>query len=287
MFNILLNFFEKYYIIISVIIMLFICPVCKEKLHKCEKSYKCENNHCFDIAKQGYINLLTGSKGGNHGDNKLMTLARRDFLNKGYYEEFLNGIVNTVKEFSNENDIVLDCGCGEGYYTSEIANRIQNIKVYGFDISKDEISYAAKRNKNIEYAVASSFSIPVEDKSVDILLEIFSPHSEKEFSRILKPNGYMIMAIPLENHLYSLKSAIYDEPYKNEVADFNIEGYELVKNTEIKYVADIKTNEDIKNLFMMTPYYYKTGKNEQSRLNTLQTLSTELEFSILVYKKLG
>lgn len=265
--------------------MIFVCPVCKSQFTKQGNSYKCENGHCFDIAKQGYVNLLTGSKQGNHGDNKLMTSARRDFLNKGYYELFREGIVNAVKSFSKEGDVILDCGCGEGYYTSKLAEKLENVTVGGFDISKDEIAAASKRSKEIEYAVASSFSIPVRDKSIDILLEIFSPHSEKEFKRILKDSGYMIMAIPLENHLYSLKRAIYDKPYKNNVADFNIEGFELLKNTEIKYTMEINNNEDILNLFKMTPYYYKTGKNEQARLNALHKLSVEAEFSILVYKK--
>lgn len=265
--------------------MIFICPVCGEELTKNKNVCKCPNGHCFDIAKQGYVNLLTGSKGGNHGDNKLMARARRDFLNKGYYEKLLNGIISALNDFSKRGDTVIDCGCGEGYYTSAIADALGNVKAAGFDISKDEIAYASKRSKNVEYAVASSFAIPVRDESADIILEIFSPHSEKEFKRILKKGGYMIMAIPLENHLYSLKEAVYDSPYKNEVREFCIDGFELVKNTEIKYTVDIDNNEDIKNLFMMTPYYYKTGKKEQARLEALQSLSTELEFSILVYKK--
>ena len=265
--------------------MVFICPKCKEKLEKQENSYKCPNAHSFDIAKQGYVNLLLGSKRGNHGDNKLMAVSRRDFLNKGYYEKFADALVKTVTEFSKQGDILIDCGCGEGYYTSRIADSLKNITIAGFDISKNAIALAAKRNKNICFAVASSFSIPLNGKSADVLLEIFSPHNEPEFKRILKKGGYMIMAIPLENHLYSLKDAVYDTAYKNSVNDFEIDGFELIKNTEIKYTVNIDSNEDIKNLFMMTPYYYKTGEKEQARLNTLQYLQTELEFSILVYKK--
>ncbi len=265
--------------------MIFVCPKCKEKLEKSGNSYKCPNSHSFDIAKSGYVNLLLGSKGGNHGDNKLMAVSRRDFLNKGYYEKFADELVKTVKEFSKPHDLLIDCGCGEGYYTARIADNVKNITVSGFDISKNAIAMAAKRSKNISLAVASSFSIPLVDETADILLEIFSPHSESEFKRILKKGGYMIMAIPLENHLYSLKRAVYDRAYKNSVNGFGIDGFELVKNTEVKYTAHIDSNDDIKNLFMMTPYYYKTGEKEQERLNTLQELSVELEFSILVYKK--
>ncbi len=267
--------------------MIFVCPKCGEKLERQGNSYKCPNGHSFDISKQGYVNLLLGSKGGNHGDNKLMAQARRNFLDKGYYKKFADALVNTAAEFSKPGDVLIDCGCGEGYYTSQISDSVNNISVAGFDISKNAAAIAAKRNKNVSFAVASSFSIPLEDSSADIALEIFSPHCEREFKRILKTGGLLIMAIPLENHLYSLKKAVYDNAYKNSVNGFEIDGFELIKNTEIKYSELIKSNEDIKNLFMMTPYYYKTGEKEQARLNTLQELCVELEFSITVYKKLG
>ena len=114
----------------------FICPVCKKPLVKNEKSYICENGHNFDIAKSGYVNLLTCSSRKNHGD----------------------------------------CGCGEGYYTKAAADVLPLSSVFGTDISKDELTVAAKRAKNVDFAVASSFSLPFADSSIDILLEIFSPY---------------------------------------------------------------------------------------------------------------
>ena len=266
--------------------MQFVCPVCKNSLSRDGNSLKCENNHCFDIAKQGYVNLLLGNSSGNHGDNKLMLNARREFLNGGHYEPFKNALVKAVKDYSFTNAKIIDCGCGEGYYTNAVYNGINNIELCAFDISKDALKLACNRNKDIEYAVASSFDIPVRDGSIDILLEVFSPHAQKEFDRILKTGGIMIMAIPLENHLFELKAAVYDEPYKNEVAPLEIEGYELLENREVKYKFVLNDTQSIKNLFMMTPYYYKTGEKEQARLNTLQSLGVSAEFSILIYKKL-
>ena len=95
----------------------------------------------------------------------------------------------------------------------------------------------------------------------------------------------MIMVIPLTRHLFELKQAVYDEPYENEVAPFEIDGYTLLENREVKYKFSLNDTQSIKNLFMMTPYYYKTGVKEQARLNTLQHLDVSAEFSILIYKK--
>ncbi len=273
------------FIIIKVMKMQFICPVCKEKFEKKGNSLVCVNGHCFDYAKSGYVNLLTGSKGGNHGDNRLMINARRGFLSKGYYEPLRNGIVRAVEDRAFEGAKVVDCGCGEGYYTNEIAKTANGIELCAFDISKDAVSLAARAGKSVEYAVASSFDIPLENESVDILIEVFSPFCKDEFERVLRKGGKMIMVIPLENHLFELKKAVYDEPYRNVPSPTGIDGFILENRQEIKYDIEIKSNEDIKNLFMMTPYYYKTGAKEQSRLNTLQTLSVKTEFLILSYKK--
>lgn len=262
---------------------MFICPVCKNELNKTGKSLICSNGHCFDMAKSGYVNLLLKSTGGNHGDNKLMVSARHDFLDKGYYEPLREAIVKMCREFTDTGDIIVDCGCGEGYYTSKIAEVLPDRTVCGFDISKDALAVAAKRNKTVEYAVASSFDIPLPDSCADMITEIFSPHSEKEFLRILKPDGRMLMVIPLENHLLELKQAVYDKAYKNEPSSFEIEGFKLLKSERVEYTADIACTEDIKNLFAMTPYYYKTGEKEQARLNTLQRLNVTLSFAVLCY----
>lgn len=265
--------------------MQFICPVCRQKLTRENNSLVCENRHCFDFSKSGYVNLLTGSKGGNHGDNKLMINARRSFLSKGFYKPLCDALVSTVSEFAFPGARVIDCGCGEGYYTNRIYREIPDIRLCAFDISKDAVFLASRDNRECEYAVASSFDIPVEDGSIDILTEIFSPFCRDEFTRILKTGGILISVIPLEDHLFELKQAVYDNPYRNEPAPLEMQGYSLVDKREVSYTIDLDDNSDIKNLFMMTPYYYKTGAIEQSRLNTLQSLSVSVRFLILIYKK--
>ena len=159
------------------------------------------------------------------------------------------------------------------------------MQVLGFDISKEAINLAAKRCKTAQFAVASAFHIPVANESVNLLFEIFSPYSETEFLRVLKSGGYLLEVIPGARHLYGLKTAVYDTPYENEVAAFIRAGYTLLESIHLQNTITLQTAADIQNLFLMTPYYYKTGKAEQARLQTLQTLTTETEFYILVYQK--
>lgn len=271
----------------------FICPVCKSGFQRTDNSYKCENGHCFDISAKGYVNLLL-SKDMNAklpGDNKMMVKARTDFLSKGYYSHLAEEMSKAVCQcFSG--GVILDAGCGEGYYTEEIYRSVNKLhpdaRLCAIDISKFACAAAAKRfkrNKSCETAAASVFRIPMADESADVLVTMFAPFCREEYLRVLKKGGFLIMAIPAENHLFSLKAAVYDEPYKNETADYNIEGLRFCESRHISRTIYIDNNEDIKSLFSMTPYYYKTGVEGHERVNSLKSLETEAGFEVLIYKK--
>ena len=257
--------------------MLIKCPKCNKELQLNNKTYKCSNNHSFDISKEGYVNLLLNKT--DAGDNKEMVNARVDFLSKNYYQ-FL--VAKLVKMFESGKTI-LDCGCGEGYYTNLIKEKCV-VDIYGTDISKNAVLKAAKRNKekNIIYFVSSIYDLPVNDKSFDYVLNICAPLCESEFIRVLKDNGKIIKVIPAKNHLIELKEFLYKDVYLNDDS-VNIEKLQLVSKENIT-TKKIVYKDDIKNLFMMTPYYYKTKKEDVERLYCLDELEITFSFDILVYE---
>ncbi|MBQ2302582.1 MAG: methyltransferase domain-containing protein [Oscillospiraceae bacterium] len=270
----------------------FRCPLCRTKLLKNERALKCEHGHSFDISAEGYVHLLPANKMNSKipGDSKEMAASRSAFLDKGYYEPLLKELERTVLELSeNEEPAMLDCGCGEGYYTSNIAkelkNRFPKAKIAGFDISRPSVRRAAKRTKEVDFAVASVFDIPVSDKSFDILLNIFSPLSIDEYKRVLKDGGYYVYVVPAARHLWQLKAAIYDTPYENREEDIPYEGFEHVETRKVRYETLIKTKEDIFALFQMTPYYWKTSAKGAEKLSAYESLLTEVAFDIHIYKK--
>ena len=269
---------------------IFICPVCGEKLDISGKSYICPHRHTFDMAKSGYVNLLpTNNSGSIHGDNKLMLRARREFLEKGYYKPLLDAVCRTTVKYAENGYVFLDAGCGEGYYTTAVKANFDKSEVavdmYGIDISKDAVDMAAKRKSGVSFAAASVFHIPVMAESCDILLTMFAPYCGEEYSRVLKKDGIMIMAIPSKNHLWELKCQIYDTPYKNEVKPYGLDGFEFIGSEKVTFDMKIPENSDILSHFSMTPYYYKTGKTEQQRLSCLNYLETQADFELLTYKK--
>ncbi len=262
----------------------FTCPVCKNPLLKYEKQYLCPNSHNFDISKYGYVNLLMSQQSSSkrHGDDTLMVKARRDFLEKGFYKPLRDEIMKAVSKNADKSSCIADIGCGEGYYTGALFDSFSN--VCGIDISKDALRYASKALKQYEFSVASAFDLPFADSSLDALLNIFAPSPYSEFKRVLKSDGVLIKAVPLEEHLWELKRAVYDEPYKNKPEKRDDELFYLSSFKELKYKIDLNSNEDILNLFKMTPYYYKTGRKETERLMNLSLLSTTVHFGVEVYK---
>lgn len=270
----------------------FTCPVCGRPLELRERSFVCENSHSYDIAKSGYVNLLMSNQSGKrHGDDAAMVRSRRDFLDRGFYGPLLSGICEMLSGRLSTESCILDCGCGDCYYTAGLIGHLASEGVIcsaaGIDISKDALKYAAKRRAGIALAVASAYKLPVAPRSCDLILNIFSPLALEEFSRVLKSGGLLLKVIPLERHLMGLKAAVYDVPYENPSEDTDIDGFECIERKQIKYTLSLPDNEAIMSLFMMTPYYYKTGEKDQKKLAVLDSLDTPAEFEIRLYKKIG
>ena len=269
--------------------MNFICPVCKKELIKQDKSLKCSSGHCFDISKKGTVCLIMSNKS-NHGDDKRMVAARKSFLDKGYYEPLHKAVRELVRKYAPNECTLLDCGCGECSYTADISRELCNngisAEVIGIDVSKEAVNSGASRHAGIKLAVASVFDIPLADKTCDIVTALFSPFSGSEYLRVLKDGGIYITAFPLEEHLFELKQAVYDNPYKNNVSPLGVEGFELLESDECRFKAELSSNEDIISLFEMTPYCYKTSAKDRAKLDSISSLTVTAAFGIAAYRKI-
>jgi 23S rRNA (guanine745-N1)-methyltransferase len=260
---------------------MLVCPVCGLPLHFQEKLVYCSAGHKFDLAREGYVNLLRSSKSGDRiGDDKLSARSRRDFLNKGYYAPLKNTL---IKLFQNQSGTLMDICCGEGYYTSAIGAHT-GLQVYGFDISKEMVRLAAKRGGGT-YFVANMASIPVLDASMDYCTHLFAPFNEQEFARILKPGGKLYTVIPGSHHLFGLKRALYDTPYLNDEKLPDTQFLRLLSTQKVTAHITLATKEDIEEVFRMTPYYFHTSQADKEKLAGYSSLETPIEFVIATYEK--
>lgn len=268
------------------------CPVCESMLTRRTGQYICKSNHSFDIAKEGYVNLLYPAKRNTEqGDSKEMVLARRAFLKRGHYWKLADELAKVVGEVSKGKDVTLvDSACGEGYYLNGIADAHATrtgagMSPYGFDISKSAIKLAAKSDKAINFAVANVFKLPVLGNSVDVVLSVFSPFNEDEIFRVAKDRGIWIIVTPGQHHLFELKSKLYDSVELNDSA-LPLKRFKVLEKVALKYTIAIKENETIRDLITMTPYYWKTERSRiESMIREITALQSRVEFDITICQK--
>lgn len=271
---------------------LFRCPVCGAPLARGEHAYRCPAGHSYDIAREGYTYLLPPNQkhSAAPGDDRGMAQARRDFLSKGYYQPLLNTLCSQILSHSGDAPAILDAGCGEGYYTAGIYQALcahrKTPRMAGTDISKVILRAAAKREKGVEFAVASSYHLPLADGSVDILLNCFSPLALEEFRRVLRPGGTFLYVVPAADHLWELKQVLYDRPYPNEEKETPYDGFAYEAIVPVDDTITLADQADIHSLFQMTPYYWKTPRAGAERLAALDALTTRVAFRIHIFQKL-
>ncbi|MDU0354014.1 23S rRNA (guanine(745)-N(1))-methyltransferase [Paraglaciecola aquimarina] len=273
------------------------CPSCQTELTLQGKTWSCENKHSFDMAKEGYVNLLLAHHKNSKepGDNKDMVNARRAFLEQGHYQPLAEKLGQLFSEYcrtlENNNEInFFDAGCGEGYYMHVISQLAQSAEFCcaysGIDISKNAVLKAAKKYKNNQFAVASTYHLPLQNDSQNAVLQIFAPSSEQEILRVLKSNGVWLTVNPAANHLHQLKQALYDSPTEHKDNSNVPAGFTLQKQINLSFDVSLTTQAARENLLMMTPYYWSaTEQKKQQLIQQLQLVTTD--FDIRIYQKVS
>ena len=262
------------------------CPICKASVTADETQRICrcsgQKTHSFDFSRSGYLNF--GGAHAGEGDKKPAIMARRLFLDAGFYQPLAEELDRILKQISAKR--IVDAGCGEGYYTNSLA---KERLLLGVDLSKDGVDYAARRakqnNTGAGFAVASVFDMPIADSAADAVLNIFAPCAEREYARVLKKDGYCILVGAGKDHLMGLKRALYEDPYINPGREDLPKQMVLEKRTELQYEIAVKSNEMIEALFSMTPYYWRTSREDRRKLESLNALTTEVHFDIFLFRK--
>ena len=265
--------------------MELICPICKELLQRQDRSLVCQNNHSYDIARQGYVNLLTVQQKHslNPGDTREQVLSRRAFLEAGFYAPIAETIAATAKELG-ANGPILDAGCGEGYYSSYVAQSLGR-ELTGFDISKEAVRCAAAKYKQAQWLTATAAHIPVQSGSVGMLMSLFAVTLPEEFSRVLADDGLFFQVLAAQDHLLGLKSIIYPElKFKEKDSVPELPGFSLVKSIPIRFSFTVE-GQQVQNLFSMTPHVFRIGKEGAERLRNTQVLTDTASCVLNVYRK--
>lgn len=272
----------------------WVCPSCKLPLHCVSHTWRCDTGHCFDRAKEGYVNLLLAQQKSSKdpGDSKEMIQARHDFLAQQHYlplVEKLAAILQTqLLDNTDDGDhlSILDSGCGEGYYLNHLYHHLQQLHqpvlATGIDISKFAIQKAAKTHKNAQFAVASAFNLPLATSSQDAVIRVFSPGSSEEVSRVLKQTGTFVLVSPASQHLAELKQFVYDKPVEHNMDLAIPTGFSLLQFEQLDFEFALNTPAERENLLKMTPFYWTIDEKQKLILiNELTKVSASFLIRVL------
>ena len=260
------------------------CPLCAQPLRREEKRYVCPQGHSFDIARQGYVNLLTVQQ--KHsldpGDTRQQVLSRRAFLESGFYAPISEALNQAALDYNAQGEI-LDVGCGEGYYSARLAAAM-GAPLTGLDISKEAVRCAAGQYKAYAWLCATAAHIPVPDGSVGTLSSLFALTLPGEFRRVLRKNGLFLQVLAAEDHLLGLKSIVYDVlTHKQKDTAPALPGFALLESRQIRFDFTAE-GEQIQRLFAMTPHLFRIGKAGAQRLAEATVLRDTASCVLNVYR---
>ena len=251
------------------------CPLCQSPL-VCGDTWRCNNNHSFDVSRRGYVNLLPVHKKSTKdpGDNKAMLDARQTFHQYRVYQPLMDKMADVITKSdvmsASGAVVVYDAGCGEGTYLHVIRSALEaagkSVVASGSDISKSAVDLAARQHRDAQFVVASSFDLPVQDSQIDLMLQVFAPGSDDEFARVLKPQGLLLHVTPGPAHLMALKKAAYKTPREHELPADERPGFTLLSRQRIHWQATLENDSQRKALLQMTPFAWRLDESTQASL---------------------
>lgn len=269
------------------------CPFCGLALHRAEGAYRCTSNHAFDLAREGYLNLLPvqQKKSRAPGDSADMIRARRSFLQAGHYAPLRDAALALLRPLHAHS--LLDLGCGEGWYTAALAGALaEPAEVTGIDIAKDAIRLAAKQYPGITWLVGSSAALPLADGSVDVVASLFAPLPAAEIARVLRPGGHLLVAVPGAGHLHALRAALFDEVRPHEPEKFLAQlasSFTLAERQSIGFPLRLDARA-LHDLLLMTPYAWRAKAEKRAALLARAdgaSRETHAEFALFLLRRIA
>ena len=263
--------------------MELLCPICAAPLRQTDKTFRCEAGHSFDMARQGYVNLLPvqNKRSLNPGDTREQVLSRRAFLEAGFYAPIADALCAAAKELGCAGPI-LDVGCGEGWYSAQLSDAL-NAPLVGLDISKEAVRCAAAKYKNAQWICGSAARLPVKSGSVGLITSLFALTIPEEFKRVLRSDGYYFQVLAQEDHLLGLKSIIYPKLlHKEKNTTPDLPGFTLVRQIPIRFTFTVE-GAQVQNLLSMTPHVYRISKAGAQRLQETDKLTDTASAVLNIY----
>jgi 23S rRNA (guanine745-N1)-methyltransferase len=269
------------------------CPLDGTPLHCTGSAWRCDSGHSFDIASQGYTNLLPvqNKRSRDPGDSKEMIAARRRFLTAGFYQPIAAAVSRVVLSDLPAGVVssCLDAGCGEGYYLRQLAAAVpdeQMLALLGLDISKWAVLSAARQDRRVSWVVGSNANLPVLPATLDRVLCMFGFPVYPEFARVLKPGGRLLQVDAGPDHLRELREIIYPSLKPERTAEMPTPaGFDPLPAETLRFSIELTSTEQIADLLTMTPHLYRAKAEARAEAAALTALSLSVDVRLTGFER--
>jgi 23S rRNA (guanine745-N1)-methyltransferase len=217
------------------------CPVCGAGLAReaASGSVRCDAGHAFDVARQGYLSLLSGG-GAPAGDNAAMVADRVALLGGGAFDP----LAEAVAAAAGRGTVAAEVGAGTGFYLAAALERGGFAVGIALDVSRYALRRAARAHPRIAAVGADVWTgLPLRDGAADAVLCVFAPRNGPELRRVLAPDGVLVVATPTPRHLAELIAPLellrVDERKDERLAQRLAGGFELSTRTTCEWAMTL------------------------------------------------
>lgn len=248
--------------------MPFVCPICQGMFVREQNSLVCPGRHAFDVARQGYVNLLL-KKPDNLYEDKALFAARRAVYEAGFFDPVVQAVAKRLGA-----GVLLDAGCGEGSLLTRLVRLVEGVSGIGLDIAKPAVQMAAAADKQSAWCVGDLCNIPLADASVDTIVNVLTPANYGEFMRVLRDGGRLVKVVPNAGHLREIRALSGKAPYTHALSEtVAVFGKQFVLlDTEVVQYVMPCDDALARQVFDMTPL--------TTHVETLQRLPSEVTVDV-------
>ncbi|MET3574993.1 putative RNA methyltransferase [Bhargavaea ullalensis] len=264
------------------------CPICGSPVSVDGRpALICTEHHSFDIAKQGYVNMLSRSPAAVYS-KELFEARRRIITGSGMYAPLHRVLAEELPAPSGEGDCVIaDLGSGEGSHLDQVLRLAgTGLKGVGLDIAKEGVRLAARDYEDIAWVVGDLAASPFAGGKTDVILNILSPSNYSEFKRMLRPGGKLIKVIPATGYLKEIREAVHGDDERSEYSNEQTvslfgRNFHCVKKIPIRHEAKLE-RAMLNDLIQMTPLGWTNDRNKVELFLGRELPAITVELDILI-----
>ncbi|MBB1158917.1 MULTISPECIES: putative RNA methyltransferase [Amycolatopsis] len=260
------------------------CSVCAEPVSLTGRTLRCERRHAFDLARQGYVNLLHARIPAGTADTAPMVDARAAFLSSGAYAP----LAEAVASAGSARGLIIDAGAGPGYYLSRVLDSAPDAVGLALDVSAIALRRAARAHERLGAAVWNLWEPwPVADEAASVVLDVFSPRNAAEFHRVLEPGGKLVVASPLPGHLAELGDLVLAVDARKEERLEAALGGLFVRESGVEVVrTQAFSAEQVRDVVAMGPAGFHLDRyGRRERLEAAAGRDVTLAVSVSTWRK--